>query len=243
MKDSDLSALKAVFVWAAMNGKIAENPASNITIRLGKPPKLREKGFTDEEANALFGAALRHQRGNETARTYAAKRWVPWVCAFTGARVGEVAQLRKEDVFRWNGRWVIRITPEAGPVKTNEAREVVVHPQIVALGFAEFVQASDDGYLFLNPATDGSVLGPLQGLKNRLAEFARVTVTDPGVAPNHGWRHRFKTVGMEVGIPPRILDAIQGQAPRSVADSYGSVTLKTMAAEIEKLPWFQMDDG
>jgi hypothetical protein len=54
-----------------------------------------------------------------------------------------------------------------------------------------------------------------------LAEFARVIVSDPNVAPNHGWRHRFKTVGMEAGIPPRILDAIQGQAPRSVADTYG----------------------
>ena len=41
------------------------------------------------------------------------------------------------------------------------------------------------------------MLGPLQGLKNRLAEFAREIVTDPNVAPMHGWRHRFKTVGME----------------------------------------------
>ena len=35
---------------------------------------------------------------------------------------------------------------------------------------------------------------------------------------------------------PAILDAIQGQAPRSVADSYGDVTVKTMAAAIAKLP-------
>jgi len=86
------------------------------------------------------------------------------------------------------------------------------------------------------------VLGPLQILKNRLAEFARVIVSDPNVAPNHGWRHRFKTVGMEAGIPPRILDAIQGQAPRSVADTYGHVTLRTMAAEIGKLPPFDLNE-
>ena len=41
---------------------------------------------------------------------------------------------------------------------------------------------------------------------------------------------------MEAGIPPRILDAIQGQAPASVADSYGEVTLKTQAAAIAKMP-------
>jgi len=41
---------------------------------------------------------------------------------------------------------------------------------------------------------------------------------------------------MEAGIPPRILDAIQGQAARTVADTYGDVTLTTMATEIAKLP-------
>ena len=61
------------------------------------------------------------------------------------------------------------------------------------------------------------MLGPLQGLKNPLAEFAHEIVTDPNVAPMHGWRHRFKTVGMEAGIATRILDAIQGHAPRTAA--------------------------
>jgi hypothetical protein len=41
---------------------------------------------------------------------------------------------------------------------------------------------------------------------------------------------------MEAGIPPRILDAIQGQAPGSVADTYGDVTVRTIAGAISKLP-------
>jgi integrase len=163
--------------------------------------------------------------------------------AHSQARVGEIGQLRKADVVQKEGHWLIRITPEAGTVKTNEAREVVLHPQLVSLGFPEFVQKSSEGHLFLTPAADGDVLGPLQGLKNRLAEFARAVVPDPNVAPNHGWRHRFKTVGMEAGIPPRILDAVQGQAPRSVADTYGHVTLKTIAAEINKLPPFDLGEA
>ena len=80
------------------------------------------------------------------------------------------------------------------------------------------------------------LIGPLQGLKNRLAEFARAIVPDPNVAPMHGWRHRFKTVGMEAGIPTRVLDAIQGHAPRTAAEAYGEVTIRTMAAAIERLP-------
>jgi hypothetical protein len=41
---------------------------------------------------------------------------------------------------------------------------------------------------------------------------------------------------MEAGITPRILDALQGQAARSVADTYGDVTVSNVAREIGKLP-------
>jgi len=113
---------------------------------------------------------------------------------------------------------------------------VPLHSQLVDQGFRDFVEACTDGHLFLKPSADGDVLGPFQGLKNRLAEFGRSIVPDQNVAPNHGWRHRFKTIGREAGIDSRILDAIQGHAGRSIADSYGEVTVKTMRLAIGKLP-------
>jgi integrase len=235
VKDSDLAGLKTIFGWAVSNLRLPTNPAAGITIKVGKSAKLRSKGFTDEEARAILSAASKLERTGERPWTFAAKRWVPWLCAYTGARVGELAQLRKQDVGQEGEHWVILVTPEAGTVKTNEARKIVLHPHIVEQGFADFVAAAPVGHLFLKVGKEGDVRGPLRGLKNRLAEFARAIVTDPNVAPNHGWRHRFKTVGMEAGIAPRILDAIQGQAARSVADTYGDVTVSTMAREIGKL--------
>ena len=110
--------------------------------------------------------------------------------------------------------WVTHTTPDAGTVRTDEARDVVLQPQLVDLDFPAFVQASADGPLFLVPSRDGDVLGPLQTLKDGLAEFSPAVVPDPNVAPNHGWRHRFKTVGLDAGVESRILDAIQGHAPR-----------------------------
>jgi site-specific recombinase XerD len=240
VKDSDLSALKTIFGWAKINGKMADNPAEGITIKLGQPRKLRSKGFTDAEAESILNAALLVKQGKERSTTHAAKRWIPWLCAYTGARVGELAQLRKQDVRREGKHWVIRITPEAGTVKTNEARDVVLHAHLIKMGFIKFVEAAASGHLFLQSSESGDVLGPLQGLKNRLAEFVRGVVADPNVAPNHAWRHRFKTVGMEAGIEHRILDAIQGQRPRNVAESYGDVTIRAQAAAIAKLPYYRM---
>jgi integrase len=98
------------------------------------------------------------------------------------------------------------------------------------------VKAAPAGPLFVRPGNDGDVLGPLEGLRNRLIEFAREIVKDPNVAPNHGWRHRFKTVGMEADIPTRVLDAIQGHGPQTAAEGYGEVTIRTMAGAIERMP-------
>jgi site-specific recombinase XerD len=103
-----------------------------------------------------------------------------------------------------------------------------------------FVKAATSGHLFLMPSPSGDVLGPLQGVKNRIAEFVRTVVPDKNVAPSHGWRHRFKTVGIEAGIEHRILDAIQGHRPRNVAEGYGEVTIKTQAAAVAKLPRYKV---
>jgi integrase len=74
-------------------------------------------------------------------------------------------------------------------------------------------------------------------VKNRLGEFARGHVSDRGVSPNHGWRHRFRTVGTEVGIPGNVIDALCGWSAKSVGERYGSVSLKARADAIARLPW------
>lgn len=237
VKGSDLSGLKAVFGWAVGNRKVLTNPTLGVTVKVGKKPVIRSKGFTDAEATAILQAADNLKRGQEQLKTFAAKRWVPWLCAYTGARVGEVAQLRKEDVRQEAGHWVIRITPEAGTVKTDEARDVVLHLHLVETGFPAFVQGAEPGHLFVTPhKLTRDVLGPLQGITNRLGEQARTVVKDPLVKPNHGWRHRFKTVSRSVGIDPRVMDAIQGHAARTAGDDYGDVTVAAMALALAKFP-------
>lgn len=244
VKDSDLSALKTLFNWAVMNRKLPTNPAAGLTIKVGRRAQVRPKGFIEAEAHAILSAALGYVPGpREHMRTAAAKRWIPWLCAFSGARVGEMAQLRRQDVRPVGDLWVIRVTPEAGTVKTNQAREIVLHPQLIELGFPEFVKASTEGHLFLVPAENGDVLGPLAGLLNRMREFVRPIVPDPRVQPNHGWRHLFTTMCIDAEIEGRVYNAIQGHAARNVAEQYGDVTLKAKASAICKLPWFGIGSG
>jgi integrase len=240
IKDSDLAGLKSVFGWAVANRRIPSNPAQGVTVKRGKSASSRSKGFTEMEAVEILKHSLVNRRGRESDKVFAAKKWVPWLCAYTGARVGEMVQLRKADVRFEKGHWIIAITPEAGPVKTKQVREVPLHPHLVELGFPAFVQSAAQGYLFLTPPPDGSTRGRWKGVKNRVAEFVREVVTDRRVAPNHGWRHLFKTIGFEVGVQERVLDAICGHAPRNVSGTYGDITLRAKIDAIRRLPRFSV---
>jgi integrase len=73
-------------------------------------------------------------------------RWVPWLCVYTGARVAEVCQLRKEDVLDVEGIPCLRITAEAGPLKTpNSERIIPIHSALIAEGFLTFIAALPAG--------------------------------------------------------------------------------------------------
>ncbi|MEP0321835.1 DUF6538 domain-containing protein [Bauldia litoralis] len=240
VKDSDLVGLKSVFGWALDNRRIETNPAQGVTVKRSKKVWTREKGFTPDEAKAILTHALHHERGREAPKTFAAKRWVPWLCAYTGARVGEIVQLRKKDVRSERGHWMITITPEAGTVKTKEAREVPLHEHLIELGFGDFVERSADGYLFLGATPGEDIRGRWEGCKNRVREFVREVATDVRIAPNHAWRHLFKTMGREADIQERVLAILCGQVATTDGEDYGNATMQAKLNAIAKLPRFDV---
>lgn len=240
----DWVALRSVFRWAAENKLISESPMPSIRFTATRKVKLRDKNFTDAEASALLAASSNHLATLTRApnKLDHAKRWVPWLCAYSGCRVGEALQLRKEDFRRAQGHLIMTITPEAGTVKTKAAREVPIHSHILEEGFEAFLKASADGYLFLEFAEEKGFRSNWVSRKNEVTLFARSVVTDPNVAPNHGWRHTFKSKGFEAGIQEKVLDAICGHAPSSVGRSYGSVSLKTRIDALNNFPRFTVEE-
>ena len=235
VKDNDLAGVRRILGWGVANHRLTTNVAAGVTVKLGKAAKVRSKGFTDDEATALLRAAREYRPGREHPKLAAAKRWVFWLCAYTGARLGEMVQLRREDVRQHGPWWVVKITPEAGTVKTNEAREVVLHPHLIEEGFPEFVLKAKPGHLFFNPHPKKGFMGPWQTAKNRLAEMARAIVPDPNVAPTHGWRHRFTTVARTI-MDTELRKVIQGHAPEDVAAKYGEHMIDRIGTAIAAMP-------
>ncbi|WP_461356517.1 hypothetical protein [Bradyrhizobium sp. USDA 4454] len=230
LRDGDLPGIRSVFGWAVDNKKLIKNPADVIKIKAEKKIRTRSKGFTEDEAKAIFEACLSYvQKPKEDARTAAAKKWGPIIAAYTGCRIGEALQLRKEDVRRESGRHIFDFNPAAGSIKSGLFRLVPVHQHLIDMGFLKFVGTSSDGPLFA------------KGAYERVVAFVRSVVTDDRVQPNHGWRHRLKTIARNLGLDHRVVDAIQGHAPRTSGEDYGDVTVMAMARVIAAIPRIAAD--
>jgi integrase len=240
VRDVWVASARRVFGWAVKEKLITRNPFENVHVTVPKQRMVRDKAFDQEEIATILSAALAIP--NVERKSDAARRWVPWLCAYTGARVGEITQLRGIDVLP--NECAIRITPEAGTQKARKAYKVPLHEHLIEQGFLKFARASGNGPLFYNDKQGPQKTDPTNPSKQRyvkareqLADWVRreVGVNDPNIGPNHAWRHTFKQIGRRY-IPEHILDAITGHAPATVGRGYGAPTLTDMARALKKFP-------
>lgn len=238
---TDFAALRVVFKWGKKRGWMSINPALEAEIEGRGKKTTREKWFLADEIAAILNAALA-VRGSkrEHVKTTAAKRWVPWLCAYSGARVVEMIQLRKEDVRQQGTAWVIRVNPEAGGVKTDDYRDVPVHEHLIATGFIEFLQQSKPGHLFCEVGKDGTTAGPADGVYKRVYTMVRGVLDGKSVQPNHAWRYTFKTHAHDAGLDSLTVDAMCGHAARTQGEAYRGITVKKRLEVMAAFPRYKL---
>ena len=238
-----INASRTVFGWAAEHKRIPHNPFADVKVTIPKQIKLREtQAFRPQEWRTILKACF--EISNTNTPDSAARRWVPWLCAYTGARVGEITQLRKEDVIDQDGVPALRITPEAGTVKSGRARMVPLHEHLIDQGFIKFVAQHDVGPLFYKADTRADSDDLTKKRKPRYVQAgARIAawvrsleIKDAELQPNHAWRHTFKQIADYVGITERTSNYITGHAQKNEAAKYGAPTLDQMAEAMKKVP-------
>jgi len=215
VNDVWLRAARTVLQWVVTRKRLPSNPFSGATVALPKrPPKLRDREFLEAEWRTILKGTMERPPPRMECYNAAARRWVPWICAYTGSRPGEACQLRAEDVRQHPaGFWTMNITPEAGDVKGNAARTVPLHEHLIEQGFIAFAQSQGKGPLFYDPGARRKVdddptnptRRPWAKSRDKLSEWVRALgVTDPGISPNHAWRHTFKRRAARAGLERRI---------------------------------------
>jgi integrase len=213
-----LSAIKSPLSWARRNLKIGSNPGVGIVYNAKGKKRIKRRGYDGDQARTILLAA----REEELAH----RRWIPWVCAFTGYRLDEVAGRDVSDVQRIGRYWVLDI-PDG---KTDgSARKIPLHPALIREGFIDYVKSlSPNGPLFpdLTPDLHGRRAGSAtkrigRWLRQVQEQTGVLLVEQPRFAPNHSWRHRFKSEARRVGMDEEIHDALTGHREGKVSRDYG----------------------
>ncbi len=141
---------------------------------------------------------LRAAREEDDARM----RWLPWICAYTGLRIGEASAIEKNDLFQAEGLWFIDVD-SAGKrsLKTLSAhRRIPVHPSLEEEGFIAWVQASKEQRLFAS------------GADTAVRRWVRkIGIDREDLSPNHGWRHLFVDLSIRDGLSSAARLYIQGR--------------------------------
>lgn len=227
-----LSLVRQVFLFGVSEGALKADPADGL--RLPKGRSRSPLPYDDADAVKILSAAR--------LETRASLRWSHWVMAFSGMRVGEVLQLVGGDVRQEAGIWFLAVNEDdAGKsVKTGQARNVPIHPALVAEGFLDFAaKAAHDAPLFPDKRTDahGNRGGRAWQVTGRWVR-EKVGITDPRKAPDHSWRHRVEDELRAAEVPEDARDALLGHARKTTGRVYGvrGEALKRLAGAVGRIP-------
>ena len=159
-------------------------------------------------------------------------RWIPFLEAYHGMRIGEIAQLEKSDLMSYDGYYYLFVrSNKVRKTKTRKGRRVPLHKAVVAEGFVDFVDSAPDGRLF-----PGSEVG------KRVGEWIHEAGNAAGgvgkdASPNHGFRHLFEDLA--VGHLDFAVQAyITGRALPNSAEDYGksAAMIPKLSEMLNKIP-------
>jgi hypothetical protein len=85
INDSYLAGIKALLNYGVANKLVETNPAKDVRAAARKRAGERKLPYEDQEVARLLALAERE--------SHSARRWLPWLAALSGARIGELAQL------------------------------------------------------------------------------------------------------------------------------------------------------
>ncbi len=154
--------------------------------------------------------------------------WLPLIALFTGARLGEICQLRVADIKKEDNIYCIDINEddEGKSVKTKDSsvRLIPIHQVLLDLGLNEYVEE-----LKRNKKTNlfdinyGIIRGQYHSVQKHMSAYLKkigIVSTDKKSKSFHSFRHTVRTRLTELDVPERTIDAIVGHA--SEARSIGS---------------------
>lgn len=168
------------------------------------------------------------------------RKWIPLLCMFTGARIGEVAQLRIGDVRQERGVWFVHIRHDvkAGlTTKSGKSRPAALHGILEKIGFLDFhkrqaerANCEDNAPLFpeLSPNSRGQISGePSRWWRDYLTAIGIKHGAD-GLGA-HAFRHTLADrLRSEAELLDDQIEVCLGHNQKTTTSGYGALSQGTV---------------
>jgi len=136
-----------VFAFLVQQGHLTENVVKGVLVMKKKEKAQRRAEGHQWEAFDVDQLKRIYTPSNLALMTKVHHRWAALLGLYSGARVGEVAQIYLRDIVQENGIWCVKLTVESDgqSVKTESSKRLVpLHPDLLKLGFIEYVRTLRD---------------------------------------------------------------------------------------------------
>ena len=142
--ENTLGGIKAVFAAGLKAKKIKTNPTAGVGFQAKRSQMRKTLGYTVEQVGLIL---------HEGRKMPPHIRFPTLIAAYSGARVGEIADATTHDVYQVEDMWVLDIRTdyrEEGQEIKNEMsiRRFPLHPQVIAEGFIDYARSLPAGPLF-----------------------------------------------------------------------------------------------
>lgn len=224
INDGYLLHIASVFNWARKEQWVPSNPFEGLSVHDAVSDAERRSAFSDEQLTTIFHSGLWRAPWAPDGRK-AGDYWVPLLCLFHGLRNGEAAGLRVEDIGTDDGIPVLHLR-EYGErkLKTAGSRATLpIHPQLLQLGFLEYVEARRGaGEFLLFP--EGTVNGRGQvgaKLGERFSAFVKSLNLKGTKLGMHSFRHSFEDALRRAELAERTSSALSRRNEQGSGKAYG----------------------
>ncbi len=243
INDNYLATLSSVYKWAIDQERLKLDPTQRVRLKASKSESSEKQAFTTEQVVTLLSAAREPQPRRIKPSTANLRRWAPWLCAFTGARIGEVLWLRRDDVrFTQDIAYIDIYADEASgrSVKTRSStRSTPLHPALIEEGFLDYWRSLPTGETYLFPGdwsdqNSDRTTTP----SNHLREWIKETLPDADwkkLSPNHSFRHWLTAQARDVEIDGDLRRVITGHSAQDVHGRYGPADVPMLYRAILKI--------
>ena len=234
-----LSAIGSFSTWLLANDFVKEDVMRGLYLDIDRSEKTIYP-YTAEQLKTIFGSPLfskcggtklEHQPGEQEIRDW--RYWIPWIALYTGARLGEIAQLEMTDVRQQHGVWIFHITKQSSrkagalkkSVKTAGSQRVVpIHTKLIEIGLLDYfkaMQARDVVRLFpeIEPDTRGYMSAMPSGFWGDYLK--RIGVKVDRSVNAHSFRHTMTDAFRSAGYLDEQFNMLLGHAKGSTTGKYG----------------------